>query len=80
MKPPERDKQACALTCRFGWHRWAKWGAVTKCRMVNRGRGISCTPLGMSFTSTEPIEYTEYRQERTCSDCGKLERREVLAQ
>lgn len=62
------------IRCRFGWHAWEKWGPVTRHIMEQKVFMMS-TP----FTSTEPVRWEEYRQERVCKSCGRIERREVKA-
>lgn len=76
-----REEGRWSLRCALGLHPWLKWGPV---EMVHVSvKEIVKTPdimRGVSWTSSEPMVYDEFRQTRRCGACGLTEWREVRAQ
>jgi hypothetical protein len=65
-----------ALSCRLGWHTWARWGESVPCQYERP----AFTVMGFGLTSasaTETVEFTVFEQSRSCTGCGISQRREV---
>lgn len=60
-------------SCFLWFHDWQKWGDIFETQFIETHErfGLVVVPL------SQPVEYTEDRQQRTCNRCGQVQERTI---